>query len=102
MDEETEAQAGNVAASMSSPASGTIWCVLLSALVSLHTSFGASPSPYPGTHLKEALSLAQAAPLHVPEVDVGFPAGDEHSRVCGVEGGHQHGLVGALWGAGRC
>lgn len=53
-----------------------------------------------GTHLKEALPLAQAAALQAPEVDVGFPTGDEQSGVCGVEGGYQHGLVGALWGMG--
>ena len=55
----------------------------------------------PGTHLKEALPFAQAAPLQTPEVDVGFPAGDEQGGVCGVEGGHQHSLVGALWGVGE-
>lgn len=55
----------------------------------------ASPGT-PGTHLKEALPLAQAAPLQVPKVNVGFPTGDEHGGICGVEGSHQHGLVGAL------
>lgn len=60
------------------------------------------PVPAPrGTHLKEALPFAQAAPLQTPEVDVGFSAGDEHGGVCGVEGGHQHGLVGALWRVGE-
>ena len=48
------------------------------------------------TGLKEALPLAQAAPLQVPKVNVGFPTGDEHGGICGVEGSHQHGLVGAL------
>lgn len=56
------------------------------------------PIQISGTHLKQALPLAQAASLQVPEVDVGFPAGDQQAGVSGVEGSHQHGLVGALGG----
>jgi hypothetical protein len=32
---------------------------------------------------------------------VGFPAGDKQRGVCGVEGGHQHSLIGALRREGR-
>lgn len=49
-----------------------------------------------GTHLEQALPLAQTAPLQAPEVDVGFAAGYQQAGIDGVEGSHQHGLVGAL------
>lgn len=54
--------------------------------------------PIPGTHLKQALPLAQAASFQAPEVDVGLPTGDQQAGISGVEGGHQHGLIGALSG----
>lgn len=81
MDKETEAAAGTISASPETPASGV--------------SPPACPSTA-STHLKEALPLAQATPLQAPEVDVGLSTGDEHRGVCGVEGGYQHSLVGAL------
>lgn len=93
MNKGTDAPAGNTSASLHIPACGVspaVWggpCQ--------PPSGPASPGT-PGTHLKEALPLAQAAPLQVPKVNVGFPTGDEHGGICGVEGSHQHGLVGAL------
>lgn len=50
----------------------------------------------PGTHLEQALPLAQAASLQAPEVDVGFATGYQQAGISGVEGSHQHGLIRAL------
>lgn len=100
MNKGTEAPAGNISASLYIPASGVspaVWGVPASLPQGQPgTHLKGVPPGTPGTHLKEALPLAQAAPLQVPKVNVGFPTGDEHGGICGVEGSHQHGLVGAL------
>lgn len=50
----------------------------------------------PGTHLKQALPLAQVASFQAPEVDVGFATGYQQAGISGVEGSHQHGLIRTL------
>lgn len=48
------------------------------------------------THLEQPLFLGESVSLHVPEVDVRLPTGDDQVGVGGMKHGSQDGVVGAL------